>query len=119
MRSLLTLLALATLLLLPCLAVAADKPGQADLDAATDLQITAETLGDLEKVIKLAESALQKGLDKEQEDFAKKILSSALYQHANRNAESIIERRRSCMCCPGRGAICRRPRRRRARRSSC
>ena len=35
--------------------------GQADLDRATDLQITAETLGDLEKVIKLAEGALDKG----------------------------------------------------------
>jgi tetratricopeptide (TPR) repeat protein len=95
MRTLPILLAaLATLFLLPNWALAADKPGQADLDAATDLQITAETLGDLEKVIKLAESALTKGLDKDQEEFAKKLLAATLYQHANRNAESIIERRR-------------------------
>src|SRR6476660_3539221 len=73
---------------------AADQPGQADLDMAADLKITAETLGDLEKVIKLAESALSKGLDKGQEDFAKKLLASTLYQHANRYAESLFERRR-------------------------
>jgi tetratricopeptide (TPR) repeat protein len=73
---------------------AADNPGQADLDAAADLQITAETLGDLEKVIKLAEGALAKGLDKGQTDFANKLLAATLYQHANRSSESILERRR-------------------------
>ena len=40
---------------------AADQPGQADLDQAADLQVSAETLGDLEKVIKLGESALRGG----------------------------------------------------------
>lgn len=84
----------ASLLCLSSIANAADKPGQADLDAAADLQVTAETLGDLEKVIKLAESALDKGLDKDQEEFAKKMLAAALFQHANRSAESIIERGR-------------------------
>jgi tetratricopeptide (TPR) repeat protein len=73
---------------------AADQPGQADLDQAADLQISAETLGDLEKVIKLAESALTKGLDKDQKEFANKLLASALYQHANRSVEALIERRR-------------------------
>src|SRR3954451_11209417 len=71
-----------------------DNEGQADLDMATDLQVTAETLGDLEKVIKLAESALAKGLDKEQQGFAKRLLASALYQHANRSVEAMLERRR-------------------------
>jgi tetratricopeptide (TPR) repeat protein len=89
-----SLVALAALAALSFVAVAADKPGQADLDQATDLQITAETLGDLEKVIKLAESALEKGLDKEQQEFAKKLLASALYQHANRSVESLVERGR-------------------------
>jgi len=51
--------AAAALLSLSVATSAADKPGQADLDQATDLQITAESLGELEKVIKLAESALQ------------------------------------------------------------
>src|SRR6185369_3879948 len=86
--------AVATFVSLSVVAAAADKPGQADLDQATDLQITAETLGDLEKVIKLAESALEKGLDKEQQDFAKKLLAATLYQHANRSVESLVERGR-------------------------
>jgi hypothetical protein len=72
---------------------AADK-GQADLDMATELQIKAETLGDMEKVIKLAESALEKGLDAGQQEFAKKLLAATLFQHANRSVESVIERRR-------------------------
>jgi len=72
---------------------AADK-GQADLDMATELQIKAETLGDMEKVIKLAESALEKGLDAGQQEFAKKLLAATLFQHANRSIESVIERRR-------------------------
>ncbi len=88
------LVVFAALVALSAVANAADKPGQNDLDQATDLQISAETLGDLEKVIKLAESALEKGLDKDQEQFAKQMLAAALYQHANRSAESIIERGR-------------------------
>jgi tetratricopeptide (TPR) repeat protein len=73
---------------------AADQPGQADLDQAADLQVSAETLGDLEKVIKLAESALAKGLDKDQKEFANKLLAATLYQHANRSVEALLERRR-------------------------
>src|SRR5947207_14796657 len=48
----------------------------------------------LEKVVKLTESALEKGLDKEQQDFAKKLLAATLYQHANRSVESLVERGR-------------------------
>src|SRR6476661_7689233 len=93
-NSLLAAAAVATALSLSATSYAADKPGQADLDQATDLQITAETLGELEKVAKLAESALDKGLDKEQQDFAKKLLAATLYQHANRSVESLLERGR-------------------------
>ncbi len=92
--SLVGLVVCAAVVALSAVASAADKPGQADLDQATDLQVSAETLGDLEKVIKLAESALDKGLDKDQEQFAKQMLAAALFQHANRSAESIIERGR-------------------------
>src|SRR5437867_5027760 len=92
-RLLIVVVALASLALLPNLVIA-DNAGQADLDAAADLQITAETLGDLEKVVKLAESALEKGLDKGQQEFAKKLLSATLYQHANRSAEAIFQRQR-------------------------
>jgi tetratricopeptide (TPR) repeat protein len=69
----------------------ADNEGQADLDKATELQLTAETLGELEQVIKLAETALDKGLDKGQTEFAKKLLGATLFQHANRHAASVFE----------------------------
>jgi tetratricopeptide (TPR) repeat protein len=92
-RLLLALIVLAPLMIASRPAIA-ENPGQADLDMATDLQVTAETLGDLEKVVKLAESALTKGLDMGQQEFAKKLLGSTLYQHANRTATSLFERRR-------------------------
>lgn len=87
------LIAVSSLGFIPGPAVAQNE-GQSDLDMATDLQITAETLGDLEKVIKLAESALAKGLDQSQRDFANKLLASTYYQHANRTADALFERRR-------------------------
>ncbi|MCA9162723.1 MAG: hypothetical protein KDA62_07080, partial [Planctomycetales bacterium] len=39
--------------------------GQKDLDQATELQLSAESLGDLEKVADLCESAIKKGLSKD------------------------------------------------------
>jgi len=90
-RFMLPVLALAlSLTLLPHVAWA-DNEGQADLDKATELQITAETLAELEQVIKLAESALTKGLDKGQTDFAKKLLGATLFQHADRSSKSVFE----------------------------
>jgi tetratricopeptide (TPR) repeat protein len=71
----------------------AEGEGQADLDAATDLQVNAESLADLEKVSELIESALKKGLDKDQQDFAKRMLAATLYQHADRLSKSIFEQK--------------------------
>jgi tetratricopeptide (TPR) repeat protein len=89
----LTLL-LASLAFAAALAVAApalaDNEGQADLDKAAELQLTAETHAELEKVIELTESALKKGLDKDQTAFAKQMLAATLYQNANRRTESIF-----------------------------
>ena len=91
MRCLLLSLTAAVAVLFLQSALLADNEGQAELDMATELQLSAETLGDLEKVIKLAETALEKGLDKDQTDFAKKLLAATLFQHANRHAASIFE----------------------------
>jgi tetratricopeptide (TPR) repeat protein len=71
----------------------AEGEGQADLDAATDLQVNAESLADLEKVSELIESALKKGLEKDQQDFAKRMLAATLYQHADRLSKSIFEQK--------------------------
>lgn len=65
--------------------------GQKDLDEAADLQVGAETLADFEKVIGLAESAIKKGLDKGQEEFAHKLAAATLYQHAERSAKAVLE----------------------------
>ena len=84
--------ALAALALISSATMArAANEGQADLDKATELQIGAETLGDLEKVVELGESALKKGLDKDQEEFAKQMVAATLYQHATRLVASIFE----------------------------
>src|SRR4051812_49727291 len=78
-----------SVLLLPVLAWAASE-GQKDLDAATDLQLIAKSLGDMEKVAELCESAIKKGLDKGDEDLAKQMLASILFQHAQKSCEAIF-----------------------------
>ena len=89
-RPLAATLALLAALVLAAPATAAEE-GQIDLDKATELQLGAETLADLEKVVALTESALKKGLDKGQEEFAKQLLAATLYQHANRLSAAIFE----------------------------
>src|SRR5688500_7298696 len=89
-RQLTAVLALVAASVLAAPAIAAEE-GQADLDKATELQLEAETLADLEKVAALAESALKKGLDKGQEEFAKQLVAATLYQHANRLSAAIFD----------------------------
>jgi tetratricopeptide (TPR) repeat protein len=89
-RSFLVPLALVCVALVSSPLLAANE-GQADLDKAADLQLSAESLNDMEQVISLAESALKKGLDKGQEEFAKQMLAATLFQHANKLAEAIFE----------------------------
>lgn len=69
----------------------AQNAGQEDLDKATELQIRAESLADLEEVGKLCEQALKKGLDEGNQTFAKQLLSSTLFQHASRLTQPIFE----------------------------
>lgn len=92
MRLLYHSLSLVLLLSLLTTLVAADGPGQKDLDEAADLQINDDpTLADFEKVIALAESALKKGLDKEQEEFAHKMLATTQFRHADRSCDAIFK----------------------------
>ncbi len=91
MRRMFYLAVVASLLLVRVPQLRAEDEGQADLDAATDLQVGAESLADLEKVTSLIESALKKGLDKGQEDFAKRMLAATLFQHADRLSKAIFD----------------------------
>lgn len=75
----------------PCQVQAANE-GQKDLDKATNAQITAESLDDLQKVLDLVESALKKGLDEENTKFAKELGSSVLYQRAEKFSSAIFDR---------------------------
>jgi tetratricopeptide (TPR) repeat protein len=81
---------LALLVLLAASAApAAEEAGQADLDKAIAEKITAESLDDLSKVIELCQSALDRGLGKENTDFAKKLLSATLLQRATLVSERL------------------------------
>lgn len=79
-----------TLLAAPASLFAANE-GQADLDKATELNITASSIGDLEKVAELAESALKKGLEKDNQDFAKQLLGATYYRHAEVLCDAIFK----------------------------
>ncbi len=64
--------------------------GQADLDKASDIKLSATTISDLSEVIRLAESALQKGLDQPNTEFAKKLLASTLVQRAQEAVKQVL-----------------------------
>ena len=82
---------LVTLVCLPVLAAETD-PGQVDLDAATLAKLTAKQLNDLEQVIDLCESALEKGLNEQNSEYAEDLMASTLYEHASRLSRLIFER---------------------------
>lgn len=65
--------------------------GQEDLDKALELKLNAENMRDLDKVVELCQSAIEKGLDKEQTAFAKQLWASTLFEHATRLSRPILE----------------------------
>jgi tetratricopeptide (TPR) repeat protein len=72
----------------------AETDGQADLDKATELQLNAKSLNDFEQVSTLCESALKKGLDEDNEQFAKQLLVGSLWQHASQFSSVIFDQPR-------------------------
>ena len=70
-----------------------DNPGLAELDQATDLRIAADSMQDLEKIIRLCESALKIGLDAEHTDYTVHLLTATLYEHAFRLSQPILQPR--------------------------
>jgi len=84
---LMTLLAFA----IPTGQLRAENEGQADLDQAVDLKLDAESMEDLQKVAELCESALEKGLEEEDQRFAKQLLTSVRYQRAETYARNVLE----------------------------
>src|SRR5919204_191807 len=70
--------------------VRAENAGQEDLDKAVQLKIAAETPEDLGEVIDHVDTALEKGLDKENTKLAKQLLESALLQRGQAFAAAIF-----------------------------
>lgn len=66
--------------------------GLADLDKATQLKIAAENLPDLNDVIDKIDSALEKGLDEENQKFADELLVSSLLQRATVLSAAVLDR---------------------------
>lgn len=69
----------------------ADNEGQEDLDKAIETRLSATTLSDLGEVIRLTESALDKGLDQPNKEFADKLLASSLVQRATEFSANIFK----------------------------
>ncbi len=69
---------------------AAENEGQADLDKATQLKVTAETLDDLGEVIDHVDTALEKGLDKENTKYGQQLLVASLLQRGQLFAGAVF-----------------------------
>ena len=67
-----------------------ENEGNADLDTAFDLKIKAESTKDLDEVVKMCESAIEKGLDEEGLIQAKQLAASSLYEHADQLGRKIF-----------------------------
>jgi tetratricopeptide (TPR) repeat protein len=61
----------------------AEDEGQGDLDEALRVKVTAESMHDLNQVVELLKSAIQKGLTVENSDFAEQLLSQTLLERAS------------------------------------
>jgi tetratricopeptide (TPR) repeat protein len=78
------------ILVVPWCRVWAEGPGQEDLDRATEVKLGAKTVDDLAEVIRLVESALKKGLDQQQAQFARNLLAAAVIQRGSHFAAMVI-----------------------------
>jgi tetratricopeptide (TPR) repeat protein len=68
----------------------AENEGQDDLDKATQLKVAAESPDDLAEVIDHLDAALDKGLDKDNEELANQMLISTLMQRGTMYATAVF-----------------------------
>jgi tetratricopeptide (TPR) repeat protein len=68
----------------------AENEGQDNLDKATQLKVAAESLDDLSEVVDQLESALEKGLDEDNTEFAQQLLVATLLQRGNLFAAAVF-----------------------------
>lgn len=72
--------------------VAAENEGQADLDQANLVKLRANSQKDLEEVISLCKSAMEKGLDEESTEYATLLLTATLHERATRLSQLVFKR---------------------------
>ena len=70
----------------------AENAGLEDLDEATTLKVTTSGLSDVNRVVDLLDSAIDKGLDPDNLDFAEQMLMSTLIQRARALSAAILNR---------------------------
>ena len=70
-----------------------ENPGQGELDAALEAKIGAKNLADLSNVIDLLDSAMEKGLDPGNTDFAEEVLVATLVQRASARSSQLLGQR--------------------------
>ena len=68
----------------------AANEGQAELDKATQLKVTADSLDDLNEVIDHVDTALEKGLDADNKKFADQLLIASLVQRGQLYAGAVF-----------------------------
>jgi len=71
----------------------ADEEGQTFLDQATEAKLNAKNFQDLEEVVKLAEKAVEAGLDDGGREFAIQLITSTLYQRAEQLSNPLLSGR--------------------------
>ncbi len=69
---------------------AEETPGLDDLDKAFDLKISSKSTRDLDKVARLCEQAIEKGLNEAGEEQAKVLAKTAYYEHAKQLSARIL-----------------------------
>ncbi|HVX10232.1 MAG TPA: tetratricopeptide repeat protein [Pirellulales bacterium] len=68
-----------------------ENEGQPDLDKAIQTKLSAETFAELGTVIDLCQGALDKGLDKGNEEFCRQLLASTLLQRAEALTRKVFD----------------------------
>lgn len=95
MRNVASFLVVLSVLLVGSARLVADEEenknkGQAKLDQAIDAKLSAENVTQLSEVIKLAQEAIEEGLDEDNLQFAKQLLTSALIQRGSAYSEALF-----------------------------
>ena len=67
-----------------------NDPGLVELDRATELRLTADSMADLQRIVRLCESAIKLGIDEENTEYAVELMTAALYEHASRLSQPLL-----------------------------